>query len=250
MSSISGLSGASDYSFLFNNMSSKNSNSFDIFSGGTNVLGDYSMIKSGVYKKLLTAYYEKNGTTTNSTDKDGSTDSTQTLTNVKTAAQELAESTEALSKSSLYKTTGVDEDGKYTYDRDKIKTAVKDFVSDYNEYMESAGDADSLGVLSKTLSIQKSTASNKALLSSVGITIGKDNKLVLDEEALDKANISDLTSLFKDSGSYGDSVNTRAKNVYKLANNTAMSNTHASAYTYNGTYSTLGTSNGTINTYL
>lgn len=250
MSSISGFSNVNNYSFLFNNTSSSSSNSFDIFSGGTSVLGDYSMIKSGVYKKLLTAYYEKNGTTTDSTDKDESTDSTQTLTNVKTAASDLAESTDALSKSSLYKTTGVDENGDYTYDRDKIKTAVKDFVSDYNDYMASAGDADSLGVLNKTLSIQKATASNKALLSSVGITIGKDNKLVLDEETLDKAKISDLTSLFKGSGSYGDSVNSKVTDVYKLANNTAFSNTHASSYTFNGTYSTLGTSNGSINTYL
>ena len=116
--------------------------------------------------------------------------------------------------------------------------------------MESAGDAESLGVLSKTLNIQKATATNKGLLKSIGITIGKDNKLVVDEEKLNNASISDLTSLFKGSGSYGDSVSKKANEVYKLANNTAMSNTHASSYTCNGTYSTMGTSSGSINKYL
>lgn len=77
--------------------------------------------------------------------------------------------------------------------------------------MESAGDAESLGVLSKTLNIQKATATNKGLLKSIGITIGKDNKLVVDEEKLNNASISDLTSLFKGSGSYGDSVSKKAK---------------------------------------
>ena len=116
--------------------------------------------------------------------------------------------------------------------------------------MESTGDAESLGVLSKTLNIQKATATNKGLLKSIGITIGKDNKLVVDEEKLNNASVSDLTSLFKGSGSYGDSVSKKANEVYKLANNTAMSNTHASSYTFNGTYSTMGTSSGSINKYL
>ena len=242
MASISGFSNLNNYSFLFSNTSSNKTNSLDLFSNsGSNPLGDYALIKSGVYKKLLNAYYEKNGTT----DK-----TTKTLTTVKSAAEDLKDSVEELGKSSLYKTTGVDKDGNYTYDRDAITKAVKKYVTDYNSYMESAGDAESLGVLSKTLNIQKATATNKGLLKSIGITIGKDNKLVVDEEKLNNASISDLTSLFKGSGSYGDSVSKKANEVYKLANNTAMSNTHASSYTFNGTYSTMGTSSGSINKYL
>lgn len=114
------------------------------------------MIKSGVYKKLLNAYYQKNGTTDKTTSTtDGEEDSTQTLTTVKSAAEDLKDSVEELGKSSLYKTTGVDKDGNYTYDRDAITKAVKKYVTDYNSYMESAGDAESLGVLSKTLNIRK-----------------------------------------------------------------------------------------------
>ena len=252
MASISGFSNLNNYSFLFSNTSSNKTNSLDLFSNsGSNPLGDYALIKSGVYKKLLNAYYQKNGTTDKTTSKtDGEEDSTQTLTTVKSAAEDLKDSVEELGKSSLYKKTGVDNDGNYTYDRDAITKAVKKYVTDYNSYMESAGDAESLGVLSKTLNIQKATATNKGLLKSIGITIGKDNKLVVDEEKLNNASISDLTSLFKGSGSYGDSVSKKANEVYKLANNTAMSNTHASSYTFNGTYSTMGTSSGSINKYL
>ena len=251
MASISGFSNLNNYSFLFSSTSSNKTSSLDLFSNsGSNPLGDYALIKSGVYKKLLNAYYQKNGTTDKTTKTDGEEDSTQTLTTVKSAAEDLKDSVEELGKSSLYKTTGVDKDGNYTYDRDAITKAVKKYVTDYNSYMESAGDAESLGVLSKTLNIQKATATNKGLLKSIGITIGKDNKLVVDEEKLNNASISDLTSLFKGSGSYGDSVSKKANEVYKLANNTATSNTHASSYTFNGTYSTMGTSSGSINKYL
>ena len=151
MASISGFSNLNNYSFLFSNTSSNKTNSLDLFSNsGSNPLGDYALIKSGVYKKLLNAYYQKNGTTDKTTSTtDGEEDSTQTLTT-----------------------------------------------------------------------------------------------------KLNDASISDLTSLFKGSGSYGDSVSKKANEVYKLANNTAMSNTHASSYTFNGTYSTMGTSSGSINKYL
>lgn len=165
MASISGFSNLNNYSFLFSNTSSNKTSSLDLFSNsGSNPLGDYALIKSGVYKKLLNAYYEKNGTTDKTTKTDGEEDSTQTLTTVKSAAEDLKDSVEELGKSSLYKTTGVDKDGNYTYDRDAITKAVKKYVTDYNSYMESAGDAESLGVLSKTLNIQKATAYEQRII--------------------------------------------------------------------------------------
>ena len=113
MASISGFSNLNNYSFLFSNTSSNKTSSLDLFSNsGSNPLGDYALIKSGVYKKLLNAYYQKNGTTDKTTSTtDGEEDSTQTLTTVKSAAEDLKDSVEELGKSSVYKTTGVDKDG-------------------------------------------------------------------------------------------------------------------------------------------
>lgn len=57
MPSVFSISGAN--SMFFANSSSKNSNDSvsSIFGETSTLLGDYSMIKSGSYKKLLTAYY-------------------------------------------------------------------------------------------------------------------------------------------------------------------------------------------------
>ena len=44
--------------FNFSNRNSGLSSLNNLMLGSSNVLGDYSMIKSGTYKKLLTAYYD------------------------------------------------------------------------------------------------------------------------------------------------------------------------------------------------
>jgi flagellar capping protein FliD len=176
---------------------------------------------------------------------------------VKSDAEALKDATDALSKKALYKpktdeqgNTLYDEDGNKVYDTDSIKKSVQEFVTAYNSYMDSAGSVENTSVLNKTLSIVKKTASNQNLLKEVGITIGKDNKLTLDEEKLESAHITTLTSLFQGNSSYGDSVSQKAAESYKVANSEAYTNTRASSYTYNGAYSILGTANGTLDKYL
>ena len=59
------------------------------------------------------------------------------------------------------------------------------------------------------------------LLSKVGITIGKGNKLELDEDALKKANISTLKSLLMGHGSFTDKFSQKADSISKVASNAA-----------------------------
>lgn len=247
------MSSIQSYGFLFNTTSNSNSSSF--FTNSSSLLGDYSMIKSGAYKKLLTAYY-KQQESTDSSEKTSSSSKTVTssdekakLSSVKLNASTLKEAADALNKSSLYQTTGTDEDGNKVYDRDKINSAVKSYVTAYNTYVESSSKVDSTSVLSKTLSMVKSTASNKKLLQDIGITIGSDNKLVLDEEKLSKASVSTLSALFKGSGSYGNTVSQRASESYKLANSATYTGNSAS-YTYSGNYSVMGSTDNMLNQLL
>lgn len=246
------MSSITDYSFLF--QSTSNTNNSPFFSN-TSLLGDYSMIKSGVYKKLLTAYYDQ--TDTKETDSsDNSTkdvaDSTEKakLLNTKSDAATLKEAADALSASSLYRSTGKDEAGNAEYDREKITTAVKDYVSAYNEYLDSSSNVESTTVLNKTLSMVKKTARNENLLKEVGITVGADNKLVLDEEKLSKASVSTLSSLFSGNSSYGDEISEMASESYRLANSAAYTNNNASSYTYTGNYSSLGSTSNMLDTLL
>ena len=256
------MSSIQSYGFLFNSMpgaGSVNNNSYSFLSGGSSLLGDYSMIKSGVYKKLLTAYYQKSSSDsdTSESDKSSSVKSKSVndaekakLISVKSGADDLQEAAGALSKSSLYRSTGKDKDGKDIYDMDGIIDSVKKFVSAYNSYLDASSDVDSTSILSKTLSMVKATASNKNLLKDIGITIGADNKLVLDEEKFSSASMSKISSLFKGSGSYAGTIAQRASEGSRLANSAALTSGTGSFYTYSGNYSVAGNVNNMLDTLL
>lgn len=249
----------SDFFNAFFNTSGQNNNSggMGIFSGGSSAIGDMSLIKSGSYKKLLNAYYSKqkediknsvSGTDTD--EKTSATDSTGSLQMAKSDASSLLDALDGLNSKSLYKNT-LDDKGKAVYDTDKINSAVKKYVDAYNSFLDSTGDLNSTKMLGKTLDIVKNTKKNAGLLSDIGISIGKDNKLSLDEDKLKKSNMTTVNTLFAGSGSYGSAVSSKASASYRIANSTAYTNNHASAYTYNGAYSYLGTTNTTkMNQYL
>lgn len=219
--------------------------------GGMYSLGDYALIKSGSYKKLLKAYYATENEGTDKTEsKEEEKKATASLLNTKTMAASLNNSLEDLRAKSLYEPTGKDENGKNTYDREKITKSVQSFVEDYNSYMESSVKLDSASILRKSVNMTKITSKNANLLSQIGIKIGENNKLTVDEEKLKNADISTVSSLFAGSGSYGDQIQNNARQSYQLANSQAYNNSHASSYTYNGSYSIMGTANGLMDRYL
>ncbi len=265
MSSVFGTSdtGNNYFDFFYNN-TANNSTMSGLFGNTTNFLGDYSMIQSGTYKKLLNAYYkttDANSKTegTNGEDKDGSI-ATGKLLNAKGDSESLKEALDALRSSSLYKPVDKDKDGvpdtdekgNYVYDTDKIKENLKNFVEAYNSYLESTGDVDNKGILRNALRSVKETSVNKNLLKDIGITIGEDNKLTFNEEKYDEAKgkVTTVSSLFSGAGSYGAQLGMKASAVANLANSAANSNGNASSYTYSGVYAITGKTNRTLDKYL
>lgn len=76
------------------------------------------------------------------------------------------------------------------------------------------------------------------LLSRTGITIGKGNKLELNEDALKEANITTLKSLFTGHGSFADKISQKAGSLSIVASNAAATaRTKGVTYTRNGNYS-------------
>lgn len=252
MSSVSGVSN-NYFSFFFNTSDNNSGYSVNGLGSTSNLLGDYSLIKTGSYKKLLKAYYKtqdaQNGNESGAASAENA-DSTGTLLNVKTEASSLKDSLDAFKNSKLYEPTGKDEKGNPTYDREGIKKVVKSFVSAYNSYLDTAGKVENVGILKRTLRMVDTSGANANLLNEIGISIGKDNKLTLDEEKLDKAYPSTLSSMFQGYGSYGSMVSQRASESYKLANSAAYANTHAYSYSYKGAYSIMGTSNNKLDKYM
>lgn len=255
------IGGASNYGFLFNSTGSNNNAGLAnaLFGSKNTMLSDYSMIKSGAYKKLLTAYYKSqdSDSTTKAADtkKTNTTDSTKTSSTAKStaktkeednpnlvaksAADNLKTSAAALQNRDLYKSTGTDEDGNAVYKREDITKAVKSFVSDYNTAISSANKTNSATVQKKASDLVKATQANSRLLKDIGITVNADNQLEIDEDKLSKADVTKLTSLFQGSGSYADRSATIASNVSKAAYTAANS---ASSYTQKGSYQSAGIS--------
>lgn len=62
-----------------------------------------------------------------------------------------------------------------------------------------------------------STKANKNLLSQVGISIGTDNKLSIDEDEFKKSEMVTAKSLFSGVGSYGKNIQADASMIYGSA---------------------------------
>ena len=236
-----------DYSTLFGG----GAPSIESGIGGINV-SDYAMIKNGSYGKLMKAYYAKQDADSLQTG-----DSSKSLTLMRSSADSLKKSAEALSDASLWEKKKIkkkdEETGEETevedYDWDAITKAVKTFVDDYNSVVEQAGNSETKNVLRNAAWMTEITEKAGNLLSKVGITIGAGNKLEFDEDALRKTttlgessieldNISTLKSLFTGYGSFADKIAQKAQGISRAAANAAAkASAVGSAYTKNGAYS-------------
>lgn len=218
----------------------------------TDMLGinysDYATIRNGSYFKLLSAYYDDGKTidgVTNSNSTSTAKDDTKTLARIESAADGMKNSAAALqttgSKSLFNKVTSTDESGKTTtdYDTDAIYKAVSGFVKDYNDLLDTAVDSDTTSILRAAKTMINYSKVNQNMLSSVGITIGTDNKLIVDEETFKSADMTKVKSLFQDRGSYGYQIMTQASMIETYAKSeAAKANTYGNSGTYTYNYTT------------
>lgn len=240
---------------LFNSFFGSSSTS-NTASSSMNVFADYASIKNGSYGKLLKSYYggsntakrlvdDKDSTTTNAADKINATKNRDNASALKDALAPLLEEDE---KKSLFVKKDIKaEDGTVTndYDRDAIHKAVAAFADKYNEFIDEAADSDNTSVLRTTGNMVNSVRANKKLLADVGITIGSNNKLTVNAEKLNKADINKLKTLFNGDYSVAGRVEKSASQVYNQSVSELASK--KSLYTASGTYDYSGY---TYNRYL
>lgn len=237
-----------------------NSNNYSSMFGSTrtssgNLLGidlsEYYSITKGSYRKLLKQYYNKYGTDKNSSDKSTSKteskEATAAKTNLKGNANELYKAAETLittGKKSVFNKVDIknEEDGttKKGYDTDKIYKAVNGLVDAYNKYVKGSTESTNNAVLRQTLHMINSVASNGKVLNQLGIKIGADNTLSIDEEKFKAADMDVAKSLFNGTGSLSSSIQTAAGSVYlNVQNSLGDSN----SYTSNGSFGNYSTGN-------
>ena len=248
MATISGYD-SSSIGVLFSSLNSGSTKTSAMF-GTSDLLGisysDYATIQNGSYTKLMKAYYTKEASGDSSSSSVSATtstskDSSKTLANIESAAEDLKKASETLrtngDKSLFTKKQTTDKDGNvsYEYDTDKIYKAVSDFVDSYNKMLKEGGDSNTNNILRSTKSMVNLTKANSNMLSKVG-TIGPDNKLSIDETAFKKADMNTVKSLFHTTGGFGYQTSVQAGMIESYAKSEAeKANTYnkSGMYTYN-----------------
>lgn len=209
--------------------------------GGSSVLGDYALIQSGAYKKLLNAYYDEDRKNTGS----GPVEETPeqkaektALATMKTAASDLKKAAAALND-----VTALDEKtGKLASTADERLEKVKDFVKAYNSLLDGTNDVENSKVLQKTLWMIDDFKANQKLLGDAGIKIGADNKLTIDEEKFKAAKDSTLNTLFNGRNSMAGKVMNKAFDISNRVTETVAKMQGGTVYTDKGDYTKLDTS--------
>ncbi|WP_167958257.1 hypothetical protein [Anaerosporobacter faecicola] len=235
---------------LFGNTNSNSSMNF------FNNIGEYSSITNGAYGKLLRSYYSKVGANQESSsaasqilNSNSSTFTNSTSTAVSSKeAKAVKEETDALKESAQALTTTGDKslfikkevtttDEKtgekstsMQYDKDKIVNAVKSFVTDYNSTLDSVDDLSNKNVSRTASYMTKQTEIYKKSLDKVGITIGTDNTLTVNEDKLKNADMNMVKNLFNGSYSFASQTSQKASQLQQ-ATTIAANN----SYLYNGT---------------
>ena len=235
---------SSSISSLFSSLNNSSSNNY---MSGINY-ADYNSIRNGSYRKLVKAYYAKESGTSssNSTSKtDSTTDKTTSSQKVNAAtvrdsASNLVNDVKELSSDKLWKkTTTTDKDGVTStdYDKDAIYKAVSSFAKDYNSLVSASGNSSDNSVLRTSSTMVAYTKANKNLVSKVGITVGSDNKLTVDEDKFKSADMTTVKSLFTGSGSFGKMTSTSATSSYSSAVSQLAKLSSSSTYSNMGSYS-------------
>ena len=209
----------SNISTLFNSLGGSSSNSVSM---GVD-LANYAAIKNGSFGKLAKAYYgggvksadetkSSSVSSSKTTEKSSSAKKdvdTTGLTQMKKDAESLKTSAEALSKDDLWKKT----DGKE--DMTKIAGAVKDFANSYNKVIDQAGKVNSKEVAQDMKFMTGMTGTFTKILDKIGVSVGEDGKLSIDEDKLKKADVATVKSIFNGNGTYGSQIAEKANGISK-----------------------------------
>lgn len=221
--------GIGDNSFLSSYFGNSSSNSSQVsgYSSLSSMLGDLSMIQKGTYKKSLKAYYALQKTSSQDDESSKTTDSDTTLSLLKSSAKSLNQSAKKLVSTDYGKVTS-----------ENLLKDVKQFISDYNETLDVSGKLNTCSMLKTAVWTKNQMNASEGLLNKVGITIGEDNKLAIDEEAFkelfESGRHSEITTLFKGTNSLASRIAQKASTLTNQSTNQMAVNQGRSTYTQYG----------------
>ncbi len=199
-------------------------------SGSSNFLADYASIKSGSYGRLMKAYYgagqSSSSVSSGSKAKTNnvleqileerrnpkvSEDVKEANSNLTAGIPTLKNTVSALQNENTYKDTQGQNGQSGQNATDKVVSAMKNFVSQYNEVVNAAKQSTLSNKTAYIANVMKTTKANADQLAEIGVTINSNGTLQFNEGKMKAAGISKVQEMFssKDSMSYGSTVMSR-----------------------------------------
>jgi|GEM_PF-5292701 len=103
-------------------------------------------------------------------------------------------------------------------DKDKLVTNVKSFVEDYNATVDSLQKSESVDALRKGVMMTNTAKAYARTLNKIGMRVGTDNKITLDESKLKNADSNLVKSVLGGNYSFASKSADRANQISKAAN--------------------------------
>lgn len=167
-----------------------------------------------------------------------SSSSDESYKKVSASATNVSEAINKLTDSSLWNDESKD------YSRDNIDNAVKGFVSTYNTFLSNISKVgNSIEGTFKT-ALNTITDEYKDKLSAVGITVGDDGRLTIDEDKFKAADVSKLKELFGKDSKMLEGINTYSVDCAGIVSK-ALSMQNSMSGLYNSSSNTID-----VNSYL
>lgn len=204
--SIYGIGNYSAYTNLFSGMYSKNNTYSNTSADLQALMKKADEVRSPEYKKKIKAQLESG---TSSDSEIGTVSSELKLSE---AASDLKKKSAELSAMSM-------SDIK---DKDALVKKVTAFAESYNSAVDAMGKSDSVDALKAGLSMTNTVKTYSGALSRMGIKVGSDNKLTVNEETLRAADDNAVSSMFGSSYSPVARVADKAETISKAAVNKAQ----------------------------
>lgn len=217
---------------------SKSSISAGSFLSASN-FGDLSLMRSGVYTKMLKSYYAKQTSSTDKTSSSGKNSSSEdylntindkisklktstsdeALSSIKSEANQMKKAADAVTVLDYDKTSG-----------DAVYSKVKDLVNTYNALAKQTGKSDLVSISQSRTWMVNDTKAHEAQWNKIGITIEDDQTLTIDEKKFKEASTSDIKNFLSGASGYASRLSTKANGFYQLASNQLTLNSGTSLY--------------------
>lgn len=103
-------------------------------------------------------------------------------------------------------------------DKDKLLSNVKSFVEDYNTTVDSLQKSESVDALKKGVYMTNTAKAYSSALGRIGLRVGTDNKITLNEDTLKNADTNAVKSLLGGTYSFTSKAADKAGQISKAAN--------------------------------